>query len=183
MKKIKACPMNSLTTPLRPNLYRRVLLGCILGISSLFLPSCIDATIPASVTGYNHMSDWAIERFSVDGAGGPNLMPESGGGGFSCCASLPYWRPGMKVKVQWAYATTQGGPTPPPPQEAIVEVPQYSSEGGNIQAHFYPDHKVKVVVSKYGIRHPLYPMSEEEKWPWKTRQDLIEYEKQERQKK
>jgi hypothetical protein len=162
---------------LKKQIQIRVWSGFSAGMVGLLLFGCIDATIPASVTGYNHMSDWGIERFSVDGASGPNITPGGGGSKFSCCASLPYWRPGMKVKVQWAYDTTQGGPTPPPPQEAIVEVPQYSSEGGDIQAHFYPDHKVKVVVSNYGIEHPRYPMSEEAKWPWKTRQDLIEYEK------
>ena len=84
----------------------------------------------------------------------------------------------MKVKVQWSYDTTQGGPRPPPSQEAEVEIPEYSSEAGSIQAHFYPNHKVKVVVSNYGIRHPRYPMSDEDKLPWKTREDLLEDERQ-----
>ncbi|WP_170268167.1 DUF3304 domain-containing protein [Xanthomonas sontii] len=103
----------------------------------------------------------------------PTFRLRKGGGG-SCCASIPrHWHPGMKVKIQWAYDTTQNGPQPPSPQEAIVDLPQYPSQGGDIQVHFYPGHKVKVVISEYGIGHPLYPMSEEDKRPWETRKDLL----------
>ncbi|XQA63140.1 DUF3304 domain-containing protein [Xanthomonas sacchari] len=143
-------------------------------VACISLSGCGNDRLPASVTGYNHMSDWSIERFTVDGASGPNLSPEEGGGGGSCCASIPRrWHPGMKVKIQWTYDTTQNGPQPPSPQEAIVDLPQYPSQGGDIQVHFYPDHKVKVVISEYGIGHPLYPMSEEDKRPWETRKDLL----------
>ena len=154
-------------------------LGLLAAGVCMLLAGCGDEMVPASVGGYNHMNDWGIASFTVDGAGGPNLTPESGGGGSSCCGRVPArWRPGMKVKVQWSYDTTQGGPRPPPSQEAEVEIPEYSSEAGSIQAHFYPNHKVKVVVSNYGIRHPRYPMSAEDKLPWKTREDLLEDERQ-----
>ena len=139
------------------------------------LVGCSDEMVPASVMGYNHMSDWGIASFTVDGAGGPNITPEAGGGKSSCCGKIPaHWRAGMKVKVQWSYDTTQGGPRPPPPQEAVVEIPEYSKRTGDIQAHFYPNHKVKVVVSNYGIEHPRYPMSEEDKKPWITRTDIVD---------
>src|SRR5690606_23041187 len=55
----------------------------------------------APVEGYNHTSA-AINRFTVNGAGGPNLGPYSGGGGQVCCGSVPrYWRPGLKAIVEW----------------------------------------------------------------------------------
>jgi hypothetical protein len=44
--------------------------------------------------------------------------------------------------------------------------------------HFYKNHQVKVVVARYGIEHPRYPMSVQDKFPWETSQQLIEYEKQ-----
>jgi len=136
--------------------------------------------VPASVSGYNHMSDQSILGFTVDGAGGPNIAPEAGGGKFSCCASIPkHWRPGMKVKVAWSYGSgAEGTSPPPPPQEAVVEIPEYSERVEDIQAHFYPNHKVKVMVSNYGIEHPRYPMSAEDKLPWQTSKQLLEYEKE-----
>jgi len=161
--------------------YRSVLR--VLAIAACALhASCGDQMMPASVSGYNHMSDQSILGFTVDGAGGPNIAPEAGGGKFSCCASIPkHWRPGMKVKVAWSYGSgAEGTSPPPPPQEAVVEISEYSSEGGSIQAHFYPNHKVKVVVSTYGIRHPKYPMNVEDKLPWVTRKDLIEDEEKRR---
>ncbi|WPH18836.1 DUF3304 domain-containing protein [Variovorax paradoxus] len=156
-----------------------MLRGLAMGACAL-LAGCADERVPASVEGYNHMSDRSVLSFTVDGAGGPNLGPESGGGGSSCCASIPArWRPGMKVKVEWSYGSgAEGTPPPPPPQEAIVEIPEYSKRTGDIQAHFYPNHKVKVVISNYGIEHPRYPMSEEDKLPWETSKQLLEYEKE-----
>ena len=129
--------------------------------------------LAVSVTGYNHMSDegWYIGGFSINGASGPNLQPETGGG-FNCCIVIPErWKPGMKAKVEWWYDTRPGGPPYPlpPPQEAEVEIPDYNAIGpGTVQVHFYPDHRVKVVVSRFAIEHTRYPMSEEDKFPWET---------------
>ena len=161
-------------------LTRKLKLGLLAAGACALLVGCGDERVPASVEGYNHMSDRSILSFTVDGAGGPNISPRSGGGKSSCCASIPvHWRPGMKVKVEWSYGSgAEGTPPPPPPQEVVVEIPEYSSKAGSIQAHFYPNHKVKVVISNYGIRHPRYPMSDEDKLPWKTREDLLEDERQ-----
>ncbi len=41
---------------------------------------------------------------------------------------------------------------------AEVELPPYKpSDVGSVQVHFYPDQKIKVVVSRYAIWHPDYP--------------------------
>ena len=64
--------------------------------------------------------------------------------------------------------------TPPPPQEAEVDIPDYNPVGpGTVHVHFYPDHRVKVVVSRFAIEHPRYAMSEEDKLPWKTDWSLL----------
>src|SRR5690606_19804925 len=53
------------------------------------------------IEGYNHTSA-AINWFSVNGNGGPNLSPNSGGGSQNCCVSLPTkWQPGLTVVVEW----------------------------------------------------------------------------------
>lgn len=83
----------------------------------------------------------------------------------------------MKVKVEWTYTTKRGGLPPPPAQEALVEIPEYSDRTGDIRVHFYPNHKVRVIVSNYGIEHPRYPMAAQDKLPWETSNQLIEDQK------
>ena len=152
--------------------------ACIGGLTVMLTACSENDMLAGDVTGYNHMpeSGWSIAGFTVNGAGGPNIQPESGGGKFSCCVSFPkQWRPGMKAKVRWFYDVMVGDPrTPPPPQEAEVEIPEYTPKtAGAINLHFYSDHHIKVVISRYSIEHPRYPMSEDDKKPWVTRTDIV----------
>lgn len=82
----------------------------------------------------------------------------------------------MKAKVNWFYDVKVGDPrTPPSPREAEVDIPEYTSKtAGAVNLHFYPDHRIKVVISRYSIEHPRYPMSDEDKKPWVTRKDIVE---------
>ena len=168
------------------------LLACVVGLCAL-LASCTNPNekISVEISGYNHMpkdsyympdgsyriavGSWFISRFRVFGGSGPNIGPGEGGGGFNCCVEIPArWQPGMKVKVEWVYGTTQTGPLPPLPQEATVDVPDYGNKPGTVNVHFYYNHRVLVVIGPYGIEHPKYKMSEADKFPWHTRKDLIE---------
>ena len=76
----------------------------ILAITYLALQGCTPpkpVRLGAPIEGYSHTSA-AINRFSVNGAGGPNISPYSGGGKQNCCASLPVkWHPGLTVVVEW----------------------------------------------------------------------------------
>lgn len=160
----------------------RTLLGlCVLGVAGL-LAGCSEEKIPVDITGYNHISDWSISGFSINGGGGGNLSPGDGGPSGSCCIEIPlHWRAGLKAKVTWGYDTKQSDPrTPPPSQEAEVDIPEYTPENiGPVQVHFYPNHRIKVVVSKYYLGNPKYPMDPEDMLPWTVRQDLIEHDKKE----
>ncbi len=148
---------------------------CVLGFAVLLTACDNNEMLAGDVTGYNHMPDsgWSIAGFTVNGAGGPNIQPESGGGKFSCCMSFPkHWPPGMKARVRWFYNHKASDPeaTPPPPQEAEVEIPEYTPKtAGAVNVHFYSDHRIKVVISRYSIEHPRYPMSAEDKKPWDKR--------------
>ena len=144
------------------------------------IAACGDDTVPASIGGYNHFQNRSILSFSVDNSGGPNLGPESGEAGSMCCAALPRrWHPGMKVRVTWTYGSSNRNAAEPPIHEALVEIPEYPSKRpGNVHVHFYRNHQVKVVVARYGIEHPRYPMSAQDKLPWEISQQLIKYEKQ-----
>lgn len=136
-------------------------IGCIVMISA-----CSDATIPASIRGYNHMKDLSIHIFTVNGRSGPNVDTESGGGE-TCCVSLPKrWRPGLKAKVWWEYDQKEDSPHPlPENQTAEVDIPQYPY-GGSLQVHFYAQHKVKIVVSPCSPAHPFYPLTGGDLAPW-----------------
>ncbi len=132
-----------------------------------------EKTMGASITGYNHTYDQSLYYYTVNGNMGAGMGAQSGGGAFSCCASIPrHWEPGTRVKVWWSY---QGGtriPPEPPPHVAEVELPPYKpSDVGSLQVHFYPDQKIKVVVSRYAIWHPDYPA--DLKWDMPTPADAV----------
>ena len=64
-----------------------LLAGCSMGESKY---------LAGDVNGVNHTSA-AINHFSVNGYGGPNISPHGYGGGM-CCAMLPrQWQPGLKM--------------------------------------------------------------------------------------
>ncbi|WP_447589013.1 DUF3304 domain-containing protein [Aquipseudomonas campi] len=136
-------------------------------------------TLPAPVMGYNHTSA-GINHFSVDGAGGPNIGPFSGGGAQTCCGELPrQWRPGLKVLVKWEKDPlpyeSRGWPEPIfsdawskrmeehrsryTYHQVIVEIPYYEKSCG-IQTHFLPCDQVQVNTICMTPAHPDYPYKE-----------------------
>lgn len=132
-------------------------------------------SIPVSVTGYNHIEDQSILGFSVNGASGPNISPFGGGSKYSCCIGLPRkWKPGMTATVHWQYGTLEGRPPPPPPQSATVEIPEYTPKDiGPLQVHFYPDHRIKVVITPYELGHPDHPLPKEDWYPWTVDEAVV----------
>ncbi|WP_341780736.1 DUF3304 domain-containing protein [Ectopseudomonas mendocina] len=129
----------------------------------------------APVEGYNHTSA-AINRFTVNGAGGPNIGPYQGGGKQVCCGVLPrHWRPAFKAIVEWEKDPVPRAYVNWPPlgtaayrgaykkhaanytrHRVMVEVPQYQ-EAGTLKVHFLPCDQVRVSADNifYGV--PGYP--------------------------
>lgn len=128
------------------------------------------------VEGYNHTSA-AINRFTVNGAGGPNIGPYGGGGKQVCCGSIPrHWRPGLRATVEWERDPDPRGyggwPEKPfsdawnkrmekhrrnyTHHSATVEIPRYG-EPGPIVVHFLPCNKVIVAAPDVSYGHPNYP--------------------------
>ena len=130
------------------------------------LSGCDGGKTSASITGYDHMKDISIASFSVNEGMGPNVSAE-GGGKETCCVLIPReWRPGIKLKVTWEYDKLPGDPTPlPPAQKAEVDLPKYKMPG-QLQVHFYNNHKIIVVVSDCSPAHPFYPLSPNDLAPW-----------------
>jgi hypothetical protein len=123
------------------------------------------------------MKNLSIHTFTVNGAMGPNVRPESGGGE-TCCVSIPkQWRPGLKAKVAWEYDQKEEVASPlPEDQTAEVDIPEYHFIGA-VHVHFYDKHKIKIIVSKCSPEHPFYPMSAADLAPWQpsgTKEDRRE---------
>ncbi|NAT38599.1 hypothetical protein CU661_15675, partial [Pseudomonas syringae pv. actinidifoliorum] len=75
--------------------HRLTLLGTL--VSVLLAQSAQASTLEA----INH-THWAINRFSVDGRSGLDIIGPYQGGGGGCCYIAPSrWEPGMTVRVDW----------------------------------------------------------------------------------
>ncbi|MFK7608894.1 MULTISPECIES: DUF3304 domain-containing protein [unclassified Pseudomonas] len=152
----------------------------LLLVASLLLQGCVESRptmLGASISGVNHTSA-AINHFSVNGGGGPNIGPYGGGPRSQmCCAMLPVqWREGLTVVVEWEkdpspydYATLSEPlfsdawtarmkemSEKDTRHRAVVEVAPYK-QLGLVTVHFLPCDQVKVSASPTyeGLRdHP-----------------------------
>ncbi|OLF51111.1 DUF3304 domain-containing protein [Pseudomonas chlororaphis] len=154
--------------------------GVVLGtVGALMISACQarQEMLSAPVTGYNHTSA-AINRFSVNGAGGPNLGAHEGGGSEVCCGVLPRrWHSGMKAIVEWQkdpdpYAYSEWKEKPFSDawsgrmkehkqgyslHRAVVDIPKYEEKVCALQVHFLPCDQVRVSTTCYTPSHPDYP--------------------------
>ena len=147
-------------------------------ISGLALQGCTPpkpVRLGAPIEGYSHTSA-AINWFSVNGGGGPNISPYSGGGKQNCCASLPVkWHPGLTVVVEWEkdpdpYASANWPPLGTDGyraayklhaakytrHRAVVPVARYERLGV-VNVHFLPCNQVAVTAGLMMPGTPKYP--------------------------
>ncbi|MGW8393937.1 DUF3304 domain-containing protein [Pseudoduganella sp. HUAS MS19] len=144
--------------------------------SILLLTACKEHSVPAGIRGFNHTKDMYIYNYTVNGAMGADIEPETGGGTSSCCISLPaIWRPGLRMKISWEYGRIKEGDPKLPPQMVEVEVPKYGESAGDLHVHFYGGNRVKVLVSRCLPEHPFYPMDAGSLLPWKANSTKEEY--------
>ena len=150
-------------------------------ISGLSLQGCAPpkpVRLGAPIEGYSHTSA-AINWFSVNGGGGPNISPYSGGGKQNCCASLPVkWHPGLTVVVEWEKDSnpydSRNWPKPRysdawskaaraheakyTHHRAVVPVAPYERVGA-IDVHFLPCNQVAVSAVAMLPGQPGYPFN------------------------
>ncbi|WP_410017180.1 DUF3304 domain-containing protein [Pseudomonas sp. 5P_3.1_Bac2] len=164
------------STPIKTHINALIALGFSL-LSVLFLSGCMakeSEMLGGPVEGYNHTSA-AINRFTVNGAGGPNIGPY-GEGGQVCCGSVPrVWRPGLRAIVEWEKDPNPRPFPPLPPlgtdeyraaykkhaakythHTATVEIPKYDV-AGTIKVHFLPCDQVRVSANNMFVGDPRYP--------------------------
>jgi hypothetical protein len=133
--------------------------------------------VSIGVVGYNHTSAEII-RFSINGAGGPRVPANQGGGSEVCCGLLPsQWSPGDRAIIKWdkdpkpyeALKRDQYGQIVKEAavrhtasyshHEATVEIPRYGRDFCALQVHFLPCDTVKVSTTCHTPSSPNYPDS------------------------
>jgi Protein of unknown function (DUF3304) len=148
-------------------------------VSLMLLSACNGAPskmLAAPVMGYNHTSA-AINRFTVNDAGGPNLGAHQGGGKQSCCGSVPRtWMPGLTAVVVWEkdpdpYSYSEWTERPYSDawakrmeehkqhysrHKAVVDIPKYDI-AGTLKVHFLPCNQVRVSADNMKPGDPRYP--------------------------
>ncbi|WP_284404303.1 DUF3304 domain-containing protein [Pseudomonas syringae] len=151
--------------------HRLTLLGTLVGV--LLAQGAQASTLEA----INH-THWAINRFSVDGRSGLDIIGPYQGGGGGCCYIAPSrWEPEMTVRVDWergvAYAEDFPGFADRPKYLAwvkknnaltqklskTVSVPDYTGQKVcGLTVHFLPCDELQVTTSCHAYGSPEYPI-------------------------
>ena len=153
------------------------LLMCSIAILSAGCSPGTPQYLAGNLNGRNHTAA-AINYFTVNGYGGPNISPYGSGGGY-CCVMLPSkWQTGLVVSVEWETDPDPRAALPPlgtleyrvayekhkanyKKHTAIVEIPPYESKSFcSPTVHFLPCHQVKITTSCAYHGAPDYPIKE-----------------------
>ena len=120
--------------------------------------------IDVNLTAYNHtehgIGSYIVTLEDGSSAEAGYLDPGQGGGGKTCCLSIPsVWRPGMKATI--VMDTVKNGKDIR--AEKTVPVPQYArADASKFVVHFLHDGSYKVFVTRYLLGHRKYPLSGKE---------------------
>ena len=154
---------------------RLLFLVCVGGLA---LQGCAEPKprmLGAPIEGYSHTSA-AINWFTVNGGGGPNIGAYGGGGKQNCCAALPVkWRPDLTVVVEWEKDPDPHASENWPPlgtdgyraayklhaakytrHRVVAPVARYERLGV-VNVHFLPCNQVAVTAGLMLPRAPSYP--------------------------
>jgi Protein of unknown function (DUF3304) len=99
------------------------------------------------ITGYNY-TDSYLDTFSVNGAGGGNVYVStltSGGGGVTCCASIP---DDMTLPITVEISWRRDGDAPYCKQTVLLDGP-VATEPNYLEVHFYQDGTIQLAITDY----------------------------------
>nr|WP_085990420.1 DUF3304 domain-containing protein [Pseudomonas syringae] len=162
---------NKMCTFFDHNRHRLTLLGTL--VSVLLAQGAQASTLEA----INH-THWAINRFSVDGRSGLDIIGPYQGGGGGCCYIAPSrWKPGMTVRVDWETGVTYSDDFPgfadrpkyfawkqkvnaqKRQHSKTLPVPDYSGQKVcGLTVHFLPCDELQVTTSCHAYGSPQYPI-------------------------
>jgi hypothetical protein len=131
----------------------------------------------STLEAVNH-THWAINRFSVDGRSGIDIVGAYQAGGGGCCYVAPLrWKPGLAVRVDWeiGVAGSKGFPgfADRPKYFAwlakmeaqkrqltkTAPIPDYTNQKVcGLTVHFLPCDDIQVTTSCYAYGSPEYPI-------------------------
>ena len=155
--------------------YRLALVGTLMSV--LLAQSVLAGTLEA----INH-TQWAINRFSVDGRSGIDIIgPYQGGGGGCCYVAPSRWSPDMTVRVDWEtgasgvseladefpgfadrpkyFAWKKKVNAQKRQHSKLVQVPDYTGQKVcGLTVHFLPCDELQVTTSCYAYGSPEYPI-------------------------
>lgn len=156
----------------------RVLVATLCGMVGILLVQSAQAS---TLEAINH-THWAINRFSVDGRSGIDIIGPYQGGGGGCCYIAPSrWQPGMTVRVDWETGSSGvseladefPGFADRPKYLAWIEkvdaqkrkhsktvsVPDYTGQKVcGLTVHFLTCDELQVTTSCYAYGSPEYPI-------------------------
>ncbi|WP_080642455.1 DUF3304 domain-containing protein [Pseudomonas fluorescens] len=131
----------------------------------------------STLEAINH-THWAINRFSVDGRSGIDIIgPYQGGGGGCCYVAPARWQPGITVRVDWETGVAYSFDFPGYADRnkylewlnrinaqkrqltKTVPIPDYTGQKVcGLTVHFLPCDDIQVTTSCYAYGSPEYPI-------------------------
>ncbi|WP_434674884.1 DUF3304 domain-containing protein [Pseudomonas sp. D3-10] len=158
---------------LRPSPWHTLLLAWCGLLGAVLAPNVSASTLEA----INH-THWAINRFSVDGRSGIDVIgPYQGGGGGCCYVAPSRWQQGITVRIDWETGVAYSYDNPGLADEAKydawldkivaqkrrhtkqVPIPDYTNQTVcGLTVHFLPCDDIQVTTSCYAYGSPEYPI-------------------------
>ena len=130
----------------------------------------VEKNFSTTLTGVHHLgSNYYINEFYVNRGINDNVGEGGGGGSNVCCLSLPKkWSPGLTADVRWEVIHILRSPDPTVQDTAEVEgiyraqVPiEPYTESGSFYVHFFPERRVRIVVSETPSNSEDHPVKTE----------------------
>ncbi len=151
--------------------------GPITALCGLIGALLVQNAMASTLEAINH-THWAINRFSVDGRSGIDIIgPYQGGGGGCCYVAPSHWEPGVTVRVDWetGVAYPDGFPGFADRSKYLawvkkndaltrtfsktVPIPDYTGQNVcGLTVHFLPCDELQVTTSCYAYGSPEYPI-------------------------